>query len=236
MDHGQVRLRIHADQLRRIEFVVVNELDLDLAGALDHVMVRDDVPLGVDNHTGALPRGAPARGLRRLPRILRDAEESAEHVFGVAAERAAGLGLLGCAVRRDEHADHRRPHLARDLGKLVVDGLWGRDFERCRVRDRLAGVGRRIRLAADDRPDQDSRNEHAENQRDRQQPFRLEEKLGLVHTRLDAGTPRLVFTGRLLIMADPSRSRNRPARGPAAAGRGSVARPVRARCPGYGSR
>ena len=57
LDHGQVGGLIDADHPRRAPEILVvgigRELDVDLVGLIDHVIVGDDVALGIDDEAGA---------------------------------------------------------------------------------------------------------------------------------------------------------------------------------------
>ena len=53
---------------RRLDAVVAREIDLDLAGAFDHVVVRDDVAVLVDDEPGA-ERNAGLRAEEGIARV-----------------------------------------------------------------------------------------------------------------------------------------------------------------------
>src|SRR5437867_3573997 len=57
LDDRQIGLRIHADDLGRM-FLLVRQIDLDVGGAIDHVVVGHDVAVRIDDHAG------PARHVR----------------------------------------------------------------------------------------------------------------------------------------------------------------------------
>ena len=118
LEHGQIRFGIGADGLG-LELAPVVERDLDLVGALDDMVVGEDVALGRDHDAAAQARAA----LRLLAEAV--AEEMAE-------ERVVEEGV---ARRLDFLAGedvHHRGH--RPLRRLGIGG-------------RRARVGRRRRLA-----------------------------------------------------------------------------------------
>jgi len=90
LEHGQVGVGIGADHLAARVAAVV-ERDLDLVGALDHVVVGEDVTIGAHDHAAAQAH---------LGLVVLVAEEEAEP--GVVAARMALRRLAGV------DADHRR--------------------------------------------------------------------------------------------------------------------------------
>ena len=50
-DHGDIRLRIGADQLG-LKLAIVAEVNLDIRGAVDHVVIGEDRSVGGDDHAG----------------------------------------------------------------------------------------------------------------------------------------------------------------------------------------
>src|SRR5262249_26850122 len=92
LDHGEVGGLVRADQVGAVG-LAVPELDGDRRGAIDDVLVRDDVPVAVVDPAGAF-------GL------------------GLAAAAAAERGLLAAAVGLDGDLDDAAVGLAVDL----VDG------------------------------------------------------------------------------------------------------------------
>ena len=145
LDDRQVGGLIEANHVRRPAHILVvgigGQLDVNLVGLLDHVIVGDDVALGIDDEARAQRFAnlvlVPASLVRHLA-----AEEAIEEVLEVALALllvvvvaiVAGLlgqllheamriatalvrGLLGEGLGVDVH--HRRPNLPGDLHKLV---------------------------------------------------------------------------------------------------------------------
>jgi hypothetical protein len=109
--HREVARRIRPDD-PRAEGAPVDELDLDLLGAVDDVMVREHVAVGAHEHAAA----EPALDARRLRRRPGRAEEVAEE--RVVQERVL-LRRAGAALRA--HRDHRGRDPLDDVG-VGLDG------------------------------------------------------------------------------------------------------------------
>ena len=71
LDDRQIGGLVDADHARRTAQVLVvrvgGELDVDLVGLLDNVIVGDDVALGIDDEAGAERLACTAGHRRRLP-------------------------------------------------------------------------------------------------------------------------------------------------------------------------
>src|ERR1022692_3006125 len=112
---------------------IVHQLYVDAIGFLDHVIVGHDVALGVDDDAGTQGALAQIVGPKALVRTSLAAlatkkavEEVLERTVFVAATRSflAGGHAAAATVRVLDRrfgadVDHRRLHLASDLGKLV---------------------------------------------------------------------------------------------------------------------
>src|SRR4029078_9242458 len=112
---GEVARLVGADQLRG-ERAIVGEIDLDFVGALDDVVVGEDVTVGGDDHA------RPERALSRHPRrpaltaagkLL--AEEPPEQIVRVLTFESGRryARLSGSANRHDGGGDTRRARRAR---------------------------------------------------------------------------------------------------------------------------
>ncbi len=95
LDHRQVRGRVGADQLR-VEHALVRQLDLDVFRAVDDVVVRQNVAITLDDHTGPEATFA-VRLLRRHPELAAEQLAQVRHL-------AAGRGRGG--FRLDADGDH----------------------------------------------------------------------------------------------------------------------------------
>jgi hypothetical protein len=126
---------VPADDPRR-DAVAVRELDVDrrgradlarrLARIRDHVGVREDRPVGIDDEARPLRLGTPERG--------EDGEDAGGPVAEDAARREA------CGVGRGGSGWHR-PWLGDDDGGAAVAVAGAADQERCRRADEGAENG-----------------------------------------------------------------------------------------------
>ncbi len=125
------------------EFALVGERDLDVAGALDDVIIGDDEARRVDQDAGA------ERALHHLPRHAAAAEELAEERVGheriLVLDHVAGVDV-----------DHRRRHALhhRRIGQLELSG-------RSRHLALLGAGGRQ--QGRDEETSRDSRNERTQH-------------------------------------------------------------------------
>ena len=130
LQHREVRFRIVEQQFDRV-FPPAIERDVDFVGAIDHVRIGDDHPLGVDDHA----RSERLAGLR--PALEHVAAEKARKERVVGERRLKSLlGLGGVDVH------HRRRHLFHQRRKTQLDiGLRFGQFPARRTvrRDRRLG-------------------------------------------------------------------------------------------------
>ena len=123
LEQGDVGRRVGADDLRPCRIVVgVAELDRDLVGAFDHVVVGQHVAFGVDHEAGA-GRGAAAFAVRRTGRR---AEVPGPGSVGFDEGDAVAVALVD---------------LVDDVGVAAVVGLGDRRRQRRRDGGRRAAVG-----------------------------------------------------------------------------------------------
>ena len=130
LEQRDVGALVGADQLGLV-LVVLVEADLDLAAAVDDVVVGDDVAVGGDDEAGALRLRRPRRALAAVAPLLRQVlEELVERmVVGQAGEQIARRAALRAAALRGlrdlrlaaavGHVDahHRRLDAIDDVGK-----------------------------------------------------------------------------------------------------------------------
>ena len=158
--HRDVRLRIAADDLG-LELATIGQLDLDLVGAVDHVMIGQQIPVVRDHEPGtdglALRPLVAIRGLwstrHGRPARAEEAPEEFGHlvVFG---HLAAAHGRAARAAGGFD-AHHRRADAFDQLGEIGqagdhgrINGLGGRGEGRGRCSHRQ---GRRHGMAGADR-------------------------------------------------------------------------------------
>jgi len=91
LEHRHVGARIGAFDLG-LDLATVGEHHLDLIGAFDHMVVREDDPVGAYHHPRAQAAGAELLGLAGLAGVAEEATEPAPQLGRHILQRTVGIG------------------------------------------------------------------------------------------------------------------------------------------------